>query len=639
LTDDDNEQYHNIFLDFFNRDSREIYELTRILGEVEHVRELRQALNLAVFLCRDYCIMPPGFVAEDAIVRKTLSQTEAYTYERLIRWPIKESLDEYWAKKEVEYALVRDSYRGLFDEEAQRFVEQNARLLIDRHTSIGSELVARWEAAPDTSSYWRAATPRVSAAVVDTFRRVPRLLYDDGVAVTWRSIERRIPEVAAHHRRYRTLVQHLYFDLYIQEFDLRVLSGLPIARISFGNETSDNFYSYEALRHVLAPSGTWELLLDMSPWDMVRLRGLPDYFAFRKAVARVCRSYATLYGLREGVAVSSTDIGAVIEETSVIERSSGPRQLVLGLWGPGSDGRSSEWLEAFALRLRRTAELAENNLMRSEAKASSARQRIAALRHVLHSGLGGSVTVAVFAALDEERLILIRRWGLRPVSGQYSQWSGELGGVTLLLYGPDRMGRVPAAVATARVLNQARPDMIIVTGLAGGFRESGIESGAILLPANIADLALRRVGEEGAQIRPDPYELDLRLSRYIRTELPEESWRDVAIEEAEWPNGRRPHLEFDGTVACIDAIVADDDYRARLLDAWPRIKGVEMEAGGVLHAARELGQIPVSVVRAVSDMADPVKADDVWRRCGILTIAVLLERVNFAAMLNFGRDQ
>jgi hypothetical protein len=97
----------NIFLDFLNRDSRQIFDLYRHVSKEIHLRVLGDVLNLAVFITRDHCIMPPGFLAEDKLVREIMEIKGAFRDERLILLPIRESLDEYWAKKEREYASVR----------------------------------------------------------------------------------------------------------------------------------------------------------------------------------------------------------------------------------------------------------------------------------------------------------------------------------------------------------------------------------------------------------------------------------------------------------------------------------------------------------------------------------------------------
>lgn len=621
-------RFHNVFLDFFNRDSRQIEELFRILGRDRHLQILRQALNLAVFLSRDHCIMPPGFAVEDELVRATLSVADAYTHHRLVRWPIRESLDEYWAKKEDEYGAQRAQYEGLFDKSAQAFVERNSHLLIERQSSIGSTLVERWEAAPDVDDYWRGQTMSVAPGVIEMFRGIPRQLLEDGLAVTWLAIHQRIAEVASRFPQYRHLVQRIYFGIYMDEYDLRVLSGLPLAKLSFGLAAEELFYRYEAIESIVEPSGLWTELLHLSPWDMVRLRSLPDYFAFRGFAFELCRQARSLYDLRDASAVAPSETEQLRAATEVLDPVRG--QLSLSL-----DGHSDEWIEAFGARLAGVASIAYGRMEDRVREANRARAGVARARAALRSGREGPMRLAIFTALKEERDVLIDRWGLVGVGGVHGQWEGSIESAEVVLYGSERLGRVPAAVATARLLGERDDiDMIVVAGIAGGFAESGVGPGAVLVPFRVADLALRKVTGGDSKVRPEPYDVDRRLGRFVENQFHnKDEWIAAAIKEARWPDDRRPHLRFGETIACLDEVVADDEYRAKLLEAWPKLQGVEMEAGGVIAAAKEFGPTPVAVVRAVSDMADPAKADDEWRWRGMLTIAMLFEQLDWPGVM------
>ncbi|MBV9158486.1 MAG: hypothetical protein JO097_19660 [Acidobacteriaceae bacterium] len=112
----------NVFLDFLNRDSREIYGLNDLPRET-HIAFLTEALSVAIFLCRDYCVLPIGFLAESRLCREVLLKRRAeYIYQRLIRLSIKEyNLDQFWQKKEHQYAPFREKYQGLFDPEIMTY--------------------------------------------------------------------------------------------------------------------------------------------------------------------------------------------------------------------------------------------------------------------------------------------------------------------------------------------------------------------------------------------------------------------------------------------------------------------------------------------------------------------------------------
>jgi nucleoside phosphorylase len=57
-----------------------------------------------------------------------------------------------------------------------------------------------------------------------------------------------------------------------------------------------------------------------------------------------------------------------------------------------------------------------------------------------------------------------------------------------------------------------------------------------------------------------------------------------------------------------------------------------MEAGGVCAAAATFGMAP-AVIRCVSDLADPSKSDDEWRRRAMKTLAHLIENIDFGVLL------
>ena len=78
--------------------------------------------------------------------------------------------------------------------------------------------------------------------------------------------------------------------------------------------------------------------------------------------------------------------------------------------------------------------------------------------------------------------------------------------------------------------------------------------------------------------------------------------------------------------------MASSEFAELLCHAWPKLVGIEMEAGGVCAAA-EAFQIKAAVVRGVSDLADPSKSNDEWRRRAMKTVAHLIENLDFNVLL------
>lgn len=639
---------HDLFLDFMNRDTRQIFALYKMMSQGAHVELLAHALNFCAFLARDACVMPPGFIAEDPLVRIVLESKRAYMDARLIRLPIRESLDEFWAKKERGYANVRDKYEGLFDIQGQRFVEDNRNLLVDRVFEIGSQLVERWEAAPDESPYWQQQIGKFPATVVELFRRVPAQLADEGKAVTWASISDRISDLARRYSNYRRLVQHIYFGIYLQALDLRVVTGIPALHGTFGLGSQELFYNFQAIESLVAPTNLWSAILEMPADAMMRLRRTPGYFRFRRNTWNLCSRVGTHYELRESAALPQRQLESILEHTKEAEiLTSQTQPLLLPIY------RDSE-IQAFGERLAEVSAAVLGRRFELESD-SHARERRHAIRRETYlprldegatEAMADLVTIGIFASLREERDVLIRALQLSPLSSSPPIWSGRLSsGVDIRLYSADMMGRVPAAVSTARFLTSTDSSIraLVLLGVAGGFQESKVELGDILIPYTVADLASRKVTSDGndadGRVRPQPYELDKSLGRYVESVFPLRDWSARVAHEFEWPDGRQPRIGpagAGGILASVDEVVASNTHREKLLGAWPGLLGVEMEAGGVLAAVREFSNgLPVIQVRCVSDMADPAKSDTVWRKLGMKTIANLVSSVDWLEVLGF----
>src|SRR5205823_1824835 len=156
------------------------------------------------------------------------------------------------------------------------------------------------------------------------------------------------------------------------------------------------------------------------------------------------------------------------------------------------------------------------------------------------------------------------------------------------------------------------PQCIVALGIAGGFKPENVAEGDLIVPSYIADLAIRKIREEEGgivpELRPRPFETGKDVVTHLGgSRFDRNAWVTKATAEADWPDGRRPNLHFGAvTMVSSDEVVSSTEWMGTLLRAWPQLKGVEMEAGGVCAAAKEFN-VPVTVIRGVSDLADPVK--------------------------------
>jgi nucleoside phosphorylase len=241
--------------------------------------------------------------------------------------------------------------------------------------------------------------------------------------------------------------------------------------------------------------------------------------------------------------------------------------------------------------------------------------------------------VLIFTALQEERDILEAMLGLQTAF-EDGVARGVRHGVPIDVISGRRMGRVPAAVAvTAHLATTNYPfQLIIVAGIAGGFAEAGMQTGAVVIANDVVDLATRKKLAEETEFRPTVYSTDEALERFTKSSSFNKSeWEQALVTSDRWPDGRRPYLQY-GALASTDEVVSSHEWRQELRSAWPKLLGVEMEAGGVCAAAERFGH-KVTVIRGISDLADPRKSDDHWRRLAMRSVVAVIDAMLLSGVL------
>jgi nucleoside phosphorylase len=618
---------NNVFLEFLSRDSQEFHGIDAHAIRSKKHRILSEALNIGVFLCSDFCVVPPSFFVESQLTRELLLRSSDYLGERLIRMPLKErSLDEFWAKKEKEYAPIKDHYPDVFDKKKQNYLNRYAEALMSRPFNVANRIVQAWEEGPDVDEAWRSIRDEIQTKDLELIRRVPRVIREKGLAIAWPAIEDAIKGLAIDPRVLHYVLQHHYLSIYVRCLNLRIITRLPSERISFLLGDTDLCYDYEALKSALAPIDLWNIVRFGSPELLIRLRMKAGYLNFREAFNAIALDANEPRVILRAFAAAAKDL----KEAPEISRLAGidPQH--------GKSIRlSDEVVDMVALKLESAASVAQGYIASKESQIEDA--AVAPLRGTwkMESKVKKEGLVAVFVALDQEREFLTKRWKL---SGTYKdgRFYGELGGVQLVVFSSNRMGRVAGAVATMDLLNGGvQPDLLIVTGIAGGFEQEGVQLGDVIVAESIADLASRKIHDEPERIefRPREFSLDDRILRFLRSgSFSKRGWEQSVIDDAEWPEGRRPTIRY-GTLASIDEVVSSNEWIKGLCEAWPKLQGVEMEAGGVCAAAERFGLKP-TVIRGVSDHANPLKSDDKWRIIAMKTVAHLLEHIDLKMLIS-----
>jgi len=621
----------NVFLHFLNRDSLMMYGATQNLLPGSLTSILAEYLVIASLLADDYCIVPPGWVDEYDVTKVVLQRHVELIQAGLIRFPIREvTLDEFHRKRLSQYGRFAATYPDLFAERNVEFLHANATALIGRRASVGSRIRREW--AEQAISDPTLSDVRASLGVrrKNALIRVADRLTDEGSAIAWPGVKDLIsPIFGSAPQGYRHLLQRLNFEVYLREYGLKIVSRLPLARFDFGLAGNDLSCDYVAFRAALEAAQVWQIARALDGPSIIRLRNMRGFLDFRRTFETSSVLAASSTDIRRDFAPPPRECMKVLRQTADLDRfESALAPPPCGYHLTESD------LQQLAARLQAAAKSARHPLEIKNARARRIPMTGAPDGRGDPGSGGPGVRLAIFVALDVELQVLVRRWKLRNSYGD-PLWRGTLGRSTVAVYSPRSMGRVQAALETADLLRSAENefDMLIVAGLAGGFKQKGVRQGSLLIAESVVDLAFRRISEEDEDarpvFRPKEFAVDSRLREFLQSgSFDKSSWLGAVVDEEEWPDGLRPVLHY-GPICSCDEVVSSDDWVQRLLGAWPMLQGVEMEAGGVCAAAERNGR-RAAVVRVVSDLADPAKADDEWRRRGMKTIANLLEHLDFA---------
>lgn len=619
---------YDIFLDFLNRDSREIYGVFDNISPTQHITILWESINIAVFLCKDYCIMPPGFLLEDKFVQKVFSNCNEFLYERLIRMPLREtSIQNFFEKKEREYRLFKKRYSGLYNANNINLLKAYSLAIVPRKSNVGSQIISQWEEGPDVYGIWKALDTNYNKKEINIIRNTPARLYNRGVAVTWAAIDRELKNYNINSGNLRHAVQHHYFTVYTKEFNLKILKNLPYARTSFFLESDELDYDYESLKNALSSLRIWNLIRFMSAESLINLRTKYGYMEFRESFARIARQCESNREVGKIFALCARRLKDKSVELKILQKDN---ILMRNSIYKGIKFSDDEVFELANL-LNEVSQVIDECHEETVLKKDKGRVKEMDIKPKK------KIQVAIFVALQVEREIIVEQLEMKTCYPKLF-FSKTYDTTEIVLFGPDDMGRVPATVETMKFLQNEKPDLIIVAGIAGGFQKEGASLGDLIVATSIADLATRKIRVEDdtnlifPEFRPREFHTDRRVENYLKYKFDLDNWERKVLRDADWPKGLRPKVHFR-SLASLDEVVSSTEWVERLCKSWPKLVGVEMEAGGVCAAAAAYG-IKVAVIRGVSDLADPAKSDDEWRRRAIKTVSNLLNNLDYCDIVN-----
>ncbi|WP_146592453.1 5'-methylthioadenosine/S-adenosylhomocysteine nucleosidase family protein [Puniceibacterium confluentis] len=619
----------NIFLHFLNRDTREIFRVYDIFQRPDHAAILRQPLNAAAILCEDACYAPPGFVLEDDIAFELFEGQSAYLRTGLVKLPIRErSLADYAEKKRGEYSPARSRYSGLFDDSRLMSLSSYSDALVGRRAQIGPAIIAGFEEGVDTNAkVWKRIKENTSAEVIANLRKTPAILADQGKALTWSIISPHlIDEATPMHKEMRDALQNVYFKEYCSEFRLILLSDVPHMPELFFLPSERKVYSFRRLKVFLDTFGGSVLFLSASADFIVRMRRATGFTELFDAYVQLANLFP-----KDG------DLAYQVRRT--VEKASFKwDDLAARRSGALSDPTAIESIEIADACAELAASLSTEHGLAGRGKGSN---RPHAARSTRHTGVG-KLKIAIFVALEEELDVLLKQLDFRRNASGGA--SGSIGEIEVDVLCPREMGRVAAAVEVTRYLGQSKPkpEMVFCIGLAGGFVEANIDPGTVICCDTVVDLANRKVSDDlGGNANSKFRRRDFDCSKAVYSiaksvDFDIDDWEKYCRNSFDWPDGRVPSLK-EGKIASVDEVVASDNHRAKMVENVDKLLGVEMEAGGVCAAAHRFS-VPVSVLRVVSDMADPSKADDRWRSAGMKTLAELVKRLPLGQVIELAKN-
>lgn len=177
-----------------------------------------------------------------------------------------------------------------------------------------------------------------------------------------------------------------------------------------------------------------------------------------------------------------------------------------------------------------------------------------------------------------------------------------------------------AAVLTAKLINNFRPQYISMVGIAAGKRGQK-NYGDIIIPTEVWDYGSGKIvsvddskeGEtEDFLFQPDPKYLDLDVE--IKEIINKDYSKQLSEIKRTWPSDK-PETSLSlvvGPMACGSVVVQNDEIIKRFIDPYNRkLKGLDMESYGVFYAVENFftPKPKVIVCKSVCDFGDKDKND------------------------------
>ncbi|TCI23383.1 5'-methylthioadenosine/S-adenosylhomocysteine nucleosidase [Exiguobacterium sp. SL-10] len=199
--------------------------------------------------------------------------------------------------------------------------------------------------------------------------------------------------------------------------------------------------------------------------------------------------------------------------------------------------------------------------------------------------------IGIIGAMEEEVNLLRNELTERTDTeiANYHFYEGYLGNVEVVIL-KSGIGKVNAAIGTTLLIDKFKPDVVINTGSAGGFKK-GMKVGDVVVSTEVRhhDVDVTVFGYEYGQVpgMPAAYQADAHLMDVCKEVI--ESLHDVNV--------------HTGLIVTGDSFINDSKRVADILGHFDGVAAVEMEAAPIAQTCYQFG-VPFVVTRSISDSAD-----------------------------------
>jgi nucleoside phosphorylase len=652
---------NDIFLDFMNPDVRRVAGAYKKFNHSQHIKGILHGIKVAALL-GDRLILPPSFILQCPFVRNALEQCHALLRNRVIIFPMRESNPyDFQEKKERQYHSVRKHYKDIHENLGFEILKKYPELFTQRDLYMGKTIARLWRESDSPTIKWDVLQEAIPKKY-DSLRELPKLLIENDIAVTAPAIQNLFigDEILGLRDQIDLILQGIYGNIYIENFNAVSITGLPILPMNFGLPDSGSAYNYNVFFDLLNALGLFKVLLSQSLETISLLRLRHGYLKFLKSYILLSKQntksdlilYFTnkyynkkllnnilLFAARKGMHIGM--IGNLFID------------VLDDIFSEISDHISLEHVTNIKKQPSNTSIqlscLEENYNSQPIAKKTNNPNSLqfSSLKNNQDTYINRKrkMRVLVFSALSEELDFLINdKTGHQDSIAKKFAWKYnsknmyyeslfELSSdesIEIFAASADEAGITPTAILATKILPLIEPDLAIMIGICGGRKSEEVELADIIIPTQsfLYSYGAYKNGKLIPEIRNEI--IDERINAWAKNILTSVKIR--ALHEL-FPEGINRPRSFPriktGPMGCGDLIVKDISILDDAAELDRKLIGVDMESYAFIRAARQglSSKGRVLVLKSVSDFADENKDDKYRDYCKYITAACALDLI------------